>query len=388
MNLLLPFIDSTINTFVINNRKPIRSWNQLSVAALMDRGCVIRTVGCGYALESDLLWWNKGSLCDKKTLLLNSWASCCSSRSYACASAFTGQCGMRSARPRQGVAVVGACKEKGGSSPLPLDPSLVFLSMLNLSLSAFSDCRPGIPSVSDVQSLQLRAINRTLNEFCMLHMCMRVCKCGSSSAACRQEETWLDRRGSLSFKLSFAEHFIFKNIGGKFHSHVTHCWVSAIRILFCFGLELHYSLSLEFTISNISQNHLSINPNLTLTSRIENFIKLVFIFLFYINKICLILFCYWLKWGCSSKYWKLSITECCHQMSAPTCDLVYIIDSILFGKELCGCLCFWNTEKCGLIWNNEKKGLNSKHSGKSSKENMLFWFSVNCVSSCIMTDLH
>lgn len=92
----------------------------------MDRGCVIRTVGCGYALESDLLWWNKGSLCDKKTLLLNSWASCCSSRSYACASAFTGQCGMRSARPRQGVAVVGACKEKGGSSPLPLDPSLVF----------------------------------------------------------------------------------------------------------------------------------------------------------------------------------------------------------------------------------------------------------------------
>lgn len=171
--------------------------------------------------------------------------------------------------------------------------------------------------------------------------CVCVCECanaGARPAACRQEETWLDRRGSLSFKLSFAEHFIFKNIGGKFHSHVTHCWVSAIRILFCFGLELHYSLSLEFTISNISQNHLSINPNLTLTSRIENFIKLVFIFLFYINKICLILFCYWLKWGCSSKYWKLSITECCHQMSAPTCDLVYIIDSILFGSCVDACV--------------------------------------------------
>lgn len=58
---------------------------------------------------------------------------------------------------------------------------LFSLSMLDLSLSAFSDCRPGIPSVSDVQSLQLRAINRTLNEFCMLRMCMRVCKRGSSS---------------------------------------------------------------------------------------------------------------------------------------------------------------------------------------------------------------
>lgn len=265
---------------------------------------------------------------------------------------------------------------------------LFSLSMLDLSLSAFSDCRPGIPSV---QSYSLYSSELSIALWMSSACCICVCECanaGARPAACRQEETWLDRRGSLSFKLSFAEHFIFKNIGGKFHSHVTHCWVSAIRILFCFGLELHYSLSLEFTISNISQNHLSINPNLTLTSRIENFIKLLFIFLFYINKICLILFCYWLKWGCSSKYWKLSITECCHQMSAPTCDLVYIIDSILFGKELCGCLCFWNTEKCGLIWNNEKKGLNSKHSGKSSKENMLFWFSVNCVSSCIMTDLH
>lgn len=96
---------------------------------------------------------------------------------------------MRSAHPRQGVAVVGACKEKGGSSPLPLDPSLVFLSMLDLSLSALSDCRPGIPSVSDVESLQLRAINRTLNAYCVLRMCMRECKCRSSSAACRQEET-------------------------------------------------------------------------------------------------------------------------------------------------------------------------------------------------------
>lgn len=42
---------------------------------------------------------------------------------------------------RQGVAVVGACTEKGGSFPLlPLDPSLVFFSMQHLSLSAFSDC--------------------------------------------------------------------------------------------------------------------------------------------------------------------------------------------------------------------------------------------------------
>lgn len=50
------------------------------------------------------------------------------------------------------MAVVGACKEKGGSFPLlpshPLDPSLVFFSMQHLSLSAFSDCKPGIPAVS------------------------------------------------------------------------------------------------------------------------------------------------------------------------------------------------------------------------------------------------
>lgn len=42
---------------------------------------------------------------------------------------FTGQCGMKSACSGQGVAVVGACKEKGGSFPfppsLPLHPSLV-----------------------------------------------------------------------------------------------------------------------------------------------------------------------------------------------------------------------------------------------------------------------
>lgn len=264
--------------------------------------------------------------------------------------------------------------------PLFSSPCSTCLSPLSLTAGqAFLQC----------QTYSLYSSELSIALWMSSACCVCVCECanaGARPAACRQEETWLDRRGSLSFKLSFAEHFIFKNIGGKFHSHVTHCWVSAIKILFCFGLELHYSLSLEFTISNISQNHLSINPNLTLTSRIENFIKLVFIFLFYINKICLILFCYWLKWGCSSKYWKLSITECCHQMSAPTCNL-YIIDYILFGSCVDACV---SEILRNVAWFEimKKKGLNSKHSGKSSKENMLFGLSVNCVSSCIMTDLH
>lgn len=130
------------------------------------------------------------------------------SQSYVSASGFIGQCGMRSVRPGQGVAVVGACKEKGGSSPLPpplpLDPSLVLLSLLDLSLSAFSDCRPGIlqchcTSKSDRESLQsFSAVDHALNK-CSRLCAAHACKCRSSSlptfcADRRHVKTWADTR--------------------------------------------------------------------------------------------------------------------------------------------------------------------------------------------------
>lgn len=73
-------------------------------------------MGYGYALENKLLM--KQGFTVSKTNIPEHIVVHCSPTCMPVG--FIGQYGMKSARPWQGVAVVGACKEKGGSSRLPL----------------------------------------------------------------------------------------------------------------------------------------------------------------------------------------------------------------------------------------------------------------------------
>lgn len=170
-------------------------------------GNIRRMKGCGYALQTELhciIWKHCGG--SSEHLVVHH-----SPTFYS--SGFAGQCFMMSARSQQGVAVVGACKEKGGSLPLPpslpLDPSL-FCSPCSscLSLLSLTACNQHsfsvIPPLSDslysqsVLSITLwKRAASCVQLMCTCVLCMHVCKCRSLfflifCADCQHVETWLN----------------------------------------------------------------------------------------------------------------------------------------------------------------------------------------------------
>lgn len=152
---------------------------------------------------------DKASLCNTKTLRGSFWASCCSSLSHIFASGFAGKCFMRSARSEQGVAVVGACKEKGGSFPLPpslpLDPSLfcspcsTCLSLLSLTACYQHSFRAILLRSDSLYSQSALSKRAASGVQFVCASCVHVCKCRSLflltfCTDCRHVETWLNIR--------------------------------------------------------------------------------------------------------------------------------------------------------------------------------------------------